>query len=345
MYKLIQIEDKNIWNSFLEAQEKTANFLQSWKWATFLKTKSKTYTVAITDKRNNILFTTVLSTENIKFTKKAYLHSSHGPIFLESLDNKKKKKVLKYFRKNIIGFLNKKNIAFIILESNLENTENNIKIFKKWKKTNIHLQPSDSLIITINYTEEELLSKMHHKTRYNIRLAKKKGVKIIWDEDGKRFKDWYQIMQSTAKRQKIRLLNKSHYLNLIKNKTLTLVLAEFENKIVAGNLLSLTKPTAVYVHGGSDYNYRKLMAPYLLQWESILKAKENNCTNYDFWGVNVDNKNPQWAGISRFKSAFNPEIKFISYLSSYVYIYKPFYYHFNGLLNKLRQLKKFVLSR
>jgi len=343
-YSLKNWTDKDSWNNFLLSQKKTGNFLQSWEWGEFLSHKNKIFRLGITNKKNKLILIVQLNKENIKFTKKYYLYAAYGPIWKENLSLKEKQNSLKYLEKELKQFINDKNLAYLLFESNLEKTPENLKIFKNWKKEKNTLQPSDTLIIPIHFKEEELLAKMHHKTRYNIRLAKKKGVKIIWDKKGKYFEDWYKIMQLTAKRQKIRLLNKTHYLNLIKENTLTLILAEFENKIIAGNLLSLKKPTAVYVHGGSDYNYRKLMAPYLLQWESILKAKENDCQFYDLWGVNVNNKNPQWAGITRFKSAFNPEIKFRSYISSYVFIYKAVYYYFNQFLNKLRQFKKFVLS-
>ena len=86
------------------------------------------------------------------------------------------------------------------------------------------------------------------------------------------------------------------------------IIIEFDGKIIAGNLLRFDKNMAVYVHGASSNQYRNLMPAYLLQWSAILKAKSLGIKYYDFWGVNVNNRNPKWAGISRFK--FNGYIKY-----------------------------------
>ena len=47
------------------------------------------------------------------------------------------------------------------------------------------------------------------------------------------------------------------------------------------------------------------MAPYVLQWFEITRAKNDGFKYYDFWGIapNDDPKHP-WAGVTRFKKGF-----------------------------------------
>ncbi len=55
---------------------------------------------------------------------------------------------------------------------------------------------------------------------------------------------------------------------------LKLYMAEYENKIIAANIVIHYGNTATYLHGASDNEYRNVMAPYLLQWQAILDAKK-----------------------------------------------------------------------
>lgn len=343
-YKIQTIKSSSNWDNFIQNQ-KNANFLQSWQWGEFKKTENKKiYRLGLFENDKQV-GAWQLEKMSIKFSKKYYLYGAYTPIFLDNLKLNEKKAVLKYFTENLQKFVSQKNLAFIILESNLQENSANQKVFANWQKSTEELQPSDTLIIPINKEQNELLKNMHKKTRYNIRLSKRKGVQTIWDKKGKYFEEWFKIMQSTAQRHKIRLLPKKHYKDLIKSQTLNLIVAKFNNEIIAGNLVSLYPPTAVYVHGASLSKYRNVMGTYLLQWESILKAKEHNCKNFDFWGINVDNKHPNWQGITRFKKGFNPEVTPTSYIGTYCYKFKNLYYYLYKFNNYLRKIKKFVLTR
>jgi lipid II:glycine glycyltransferase (peptidoglycan interpeptide bridge formation enzyme) len=94
-----------------------------------------------------------------------------------------------------------------------------------------------------------------------------------------------------------------------------LYLAEYNNKIIAANIVLYFGDLAVYLHGASSNEYRNVMAPYLLQWRQILEAKKMGYRKYDFWGIESSSKfNPEysgqssklnsWSGITRFKKGF-----------------------------------------
>jgi lipid II:glycine glycyltransferase (peptidoglycan interpeptide bridge formation enzyme) len=62
------------------------------------------------------------------------------------------------------------------------------------------------------------------------------------------------------------------------------------------------------------------MAPFLLQWGAVLKAKERGMKWYDFWGI--DEK--KWSGVTRFKKRFGG--KEVSYPPASDLVLSKFWY-------------------
>ena len=171
------------------------------------------------------------------------------------------------------------------------------------------VQPQNNWLLDLDGTEEGILARMKQKTRYNIRLAQKKGVKIKVSDDSKQIDRLFALAQETAERNDIKTHPKSYYLKMIemlaRQKMAKLYQAEYNQKILAVNLMLSFGDTATYLHGGSSNEYRNVMAPYLLHWQAILDAKKEGKKYYDFGGVAPENEsNHKWAGISRFKRSF-----------------------------------------
>jgi lipid II:glycine glycyltransferase (peptidoglycan interpeptide bridge formation enzyme) len=181
-----------------------------------------------------------------------------------------------------------------------------------------NIQPSKTLILNIEKTEQELLRQMHYKTRYNIGLAEKKGILIKKDKN--KFEDFWRLIQETTKRDGFRPHPKEYYRKMLKISDVELFLADFKNKIIAANIVVFYEKQAIYLHGASDYEQRNLMAPFLLQWSQILEAKKRGCTEYDFWGINEK----KWPGVTRFKKGFGGYE--ISYPGAYDLVFQPMWY-------------------
>ena len=197
------------------------------------------------------------------------------------------------------------------------------KPFKK--STNI--QPRKTLILDITKSEEELLKQTHHKTRYNIRLAEKKGVLVKKDKN--KFADFWKLIQQTTKRDGFWPHPKEYYKKMIEISGVELFLAIYKDEVIAANIVVFYKKTAIYLHGASDYKYRNLMAPHLLQWQQILEAKKQGCTEYDFWGINEK----KWPGVTRFKKGFNG--KEVIYPGAYDLIFQPMWYRVYKIARKI----------
>lgn len=217
----------------------------------------------------------------------------------------------------------KEKAIFLKLEFKDNIDKKNLKGFKK----SYNIQFQKTIILDIRKSEQELLKSFHQKTRYNIRLAQKKNIKI--KRDKKYFKDFWILIQKTAQRDNFHTHLENHYKNLLKIPGIELFVAEIDNKIISANIVLFYKNQAIYLHGASDYNYRNLMAPYLLQWEQIKEAKKKGCVKYDFWGI--DEK--KWPGVTRFKKGFKG--KEIKYPCAYDLVFNDFWYKIYKIAKKL----------
>lgn len=225
------------------------------------------------------------------------------------------------------------------------------------------VQPREILCMDISASEEELLSGMKPKTRYNVRLAEKKGVKIIASREEKYQDRFIELVAETARRAGIRPHPKSHYkrmFNTFPEEAMQLYSAEYEGKVIAANMVVFYGDTAIYLHGGSSNEYRNVMAPFLLQWRAIRDAKERGCKWYDFGGVaiatadktqvstqmkrgqeRIPNSKFQipnsWSGITKFKQGFCPKTEPVRFPGTYDIVLSRSRYVLYRVLSRLKR--------
>ena len=137
------------------------------------------------------------------------------------------------------------------------------------------------------------------------------------------------MLQDTAKRGRFKIHPEEHYEKMLKISGMELFVAEYQNKIIAANIVLFYGKRAIYLHGASDYEYRNLMAPYLLQWHQILEAKKQGRNEYDFWGI--DEK--KWPGVTRFKKGFSG--KEIFYPGAYDLVFQPLWYRIYKIARRI----------
>lgn len=191
------------------------------------------------------------------------------------------------------------------------------------------VQPRFVFRLELNKSSEELLSDMASKTRYNIRYAKRKGVVIKDDCTLEDLKEFYNILEITAIRDKFGIRDYVYFENmwkyLVENGYGKLFMAEYEGRYIAGTLALISGDTVWYTYGASDNVYRNRQPNYRLQWAMIKWALENGCSMYDFRGVSgdLDEDNPLF-GLYRFKKGFNGE--FTEFIGEYDLVINKFYY-------------------
>lgn len=201
------------------------------------------------------------------------------------------------------------------------------------------VQPKSTWVLDISKSEEELLADMKQKTRYNIRLATKKKIIIRTSNEPKDIEFFFNLAQETAKRNKINTHPKNYYVKMMKSlsehNAIKLYLAEYEGKTIAANLMLYFGRIVTYLHGGSNSEFRNLMAPYLLHWQAIQDAKKEGYQIYDFGGVSPENEaDHKWAGISRFKRGFGG--KQIDSVGTSDLVYNNFWYNIYKIARKFR---------
>lgn len=216
------------------------------------------------------------------------------------------------------------------------------KIFKnKIKKSPHDMQPRENFIIDISLSEDELFKNMKSKTRYNVKIAKKNGVKIFSTNNHLYLKQFFDLVNKTAERKNVNFHSFSHYEKMWKTlpkNNIKLYLAELNGKIIASNLVTFYNGVATYLHGGFDGEFKKFMAPFLLQWECILEAKKNGCRWYDFGGVYSNSKDSGKVGITRFKKGFSPKTEFFQTEGSYDIVFSSLKYNLYKFLQKFKNI-------
>ncbi|MDR2909489.1 MAG: peptidoglycan bridge formation glycyltransferase FemA/FemB family protein [Oscillospiraceae bacterium] len=155
-------------------------------------------------------------------------------------------------------------------------------------------------------SEDEILAGMKQKTRYNIRVAIKKGVEIrVMGKEA--LGDFTRLMAVTGERDGFTVRSAAYFARMLEalGGSVKLYMAYLEGKAVAGAVTSNYAGKCCYLYGASDNENRNAMPTYLLQWEMIREAIRSGCTLYDFQGVsgNLSEDNPLY-GLYKFKSGF-----------------------------------------
>lgn len=171
-----------------------------------------------------------------------------------------------------------------------------IDLEKPWQENKTR-QPRQTLLLDLTKSEDALLAQMKPKTRYNIRLAARKGVKVFsWNypESLDYLPYFLQQTKETNLRDQISSHHDDYYKSVLeelgKEKMASLVVAFFEDKPICSMILIRHAGTATYLFGASTDDNRETMATYLIQWEAIKLAKAAGDKVYDFWGVRVDER-------------------------------------------------------
>jgi len=377
---------KSYSEEFIQTNSPDGGFLQSNEWQKFQESVGrKTFTISENNFHANII-------EHVLPMVGKYLYIPRGPIICHpersegSLDSSRSLSALGGLgMTETINLAKRENISWIRFDANDQEILEIIskaKLFQnqssalKIRKAPHDMQPREIFLIDISKSEEQLLAEMKPKTRYNIKVAQKHGIKIITCHpersvaeskdligvDSSRslsafgglgmtdryLKDFLRLIKITTKRDKITLHPDEYYRKMFKTipaENIKLYVAEYDGKIIAANINIFFGKTATYLHGASDHNYRNYMAPYLLQWQAMLDAKAAGCDKYDLGGISTNyelNTNIRitnsWAGITRFKAGFSTTTEPLKFPGSYDIVINPFKYNLYKILQRIKAL-------
>ncbi len=236
---------------------------------------------------------------------------------------------------------------FVRIEPNLQDEERSLPdqllVEMGYRPVDRPIQPRRTIMVDIAGTEDEILSRMKQKTRYNIRLAERKGVRVRqggWDD----LPAFVQLMEATGGRQEFGVHSAAYYRmvydQFAAHDRVGLLVAEYAGQMLAAVMVFTLGPTAWYLYGASSDEERQRMPAYLLQWEAMRWAKARGCTQYDLWGVpdedeerleaGFTNRSDGLWGVYRFKRGFGGRL--IRWAGAYDRVLnRPLYRLFNRL--------------
>lgn len=198
-----------------------------------------------------------------------------------------------------------------------------------WKYSSDQIQFKNTVLIDLSPSEEELLGRMKQKTRYNVRLAEKKGVALRVGKSAD-LGMLYKMYAETSVRDGFVIRDEEYYQTVwqmfmangqpsISPLELPVaadvlpfaepLIAEVDHEPVAAIFVFYFARRAYYVYGMSRDLHREKMPAYLLQWEAIKRAKSRGCAIYDLWGApdEFDERNSMW-GVYRFKEGLGGKV-------------------------------------
>lgn len=211
-----------------------------------------------------------------------------------------------------------------------------------------------SFILNLEPDDEELLANMHHKTRYNIRVARKKGVKVeeMSSKDG--VEVFLKLNAATTKRQRFHLHNDDYFRDMwdvLGEAGVMRVLVgrgcgSDDGGVVSNSgenveplcawILFEWKDCLYYPYGASSDKYRNLMTSNLVAWEAIQLGKRLGCKSLDLWGslgTDPDFSHP-WAGFHRFKLGYGGDL--VELVGSWDLVLNPVMYWVLHVGDKVR---------
>jgi peptidoglycan pentaglycine glycine transferase (the first glycine) len=223
-------------------------------------------------------------------------------------------------------------------------------IHRGWVYSSDQIQFRNTVLIDLQPSEAEMLAHMKQKTRYNIRLAEKKGVsvRVGTAED---FPMLYRMYAETSVRDGFVIRDQDYYQtvwmtflqpsNVHGQPSVVPLIAEVDNEPVAGLFLFMFAGRAFYVYGMSLEIHREKMPTYLLQWEAMKHAKTAGCTIYDLWGApeKFDETDSMW-GVYRFKEGLGGGV--LRTLGAWDYAPNKFWYRmYSEIIPRLLDVMRF----
>lgn len=192
-----------------------------------------------------------------------------------------------------------------------------------------HLQPGRTVKVPLG-DDDAILKQMHQKTRYNVRLAQRRGVTIQRHcAEPAAIDQFYELMLDTANRNEFGVHSRAYYADFMQTfgDDAVLLSAQLANGALAAVLMAAKFGSeGIYMYGASSTEHRADGAAFLMQFEAMRWARDHGCQTYDLWGIperdpaSVQTDDPgaiagtkgdDWRGLYRFKTGFGGDI--ISY--------------------------------
>lgn len=325
-YRKVAKKDKLVFNKL------APHPLQMWEWGEFRETtgvKVVRYGIFKKGKLVEPIQITIHSLGilglNIGYLPKGYMPSAELTKLLREVAKEQKCIFIKLEPKVEKSKLNKQRRGFLKRNGYVKGRS----LFTKYN-FELDLKPS----------KEVLKKNMKSKTRYNVKLAKRKEVKVSIDNSKEAFEEYIRLTEETTKRQGFYAHSPEYHRNMWKvlsrAKIARLMKAEYDGEILTTWILFSHNDTMYYPYGASSRENREVMANNLVMWEAIKLAKREGYKYFDMWGAlgNKPNKSDPWYGFHKFKEGYGA--RHVEYVGTYDLVTMPLMYPLFRVVEKLR---------
>ena len=346
---------KEEWNKFIaenggpSSREDTkghGSFLQSYEWGNLQQMSGYDVTRVIVKEDGRIMLAAQIFKHALPLGK-SYLYIPYGPVFNLSQTGRDRE-VFDFFVVELKKLASKESgIIFLKIEMDSPFTKAKPMSYiglalVGFRKSAKDIQARETMIIDLTSSEDDILARMKQKTRYNIKVAQKHGVKIVSLDSGAMDpKIFVSLLEETAKRNDFRTHGGKYYFNMMdlflgkpvspraNSLSQKLYFAYYKGDLAAAALVGFFGGRATFLHGASSGQYRNIRAPYLLHWEIMRDAKRLGFAEYDFWGIVTPrtdkNQVKKWLGFSRFKEGFGGRVA--EYPGAYDLVFDKLWYN------------------
>jgi len=338
--RLHDITDRPSWNAFVQRHApRSGSFLQTAEWGSFqARVGKRVVRVGFFDRENAFSSDQmVMSAQALEYALPMwmrYLYIPRGPLVAGAVFD------TDAYIRALRELGEREGAMFVRFEPP---TESATPMAWKGLARTHEVQPAHTFITDISQGEERMLTGMHQKTRYNIRLAEKKGVEVEIGQGS--FNEVWEMFRHTGFRGAFHLHPRAYYETMLSEldggfARAYLAVARYKEQALAANIMIDSAGTRTYLHGASSNEHRNLMAPYLLHWRLMQDAHRAGLRWYDWWGVApaTAGEHHPWSGITRFKLGFGGSR--VSYPGTFDLVLQPTKYHlYHTLRHILRKVR------
>jgi lipid II:glycine glycyltransferase (peptidoglycan interpeptide bridge formation enzyme) len=308
--KIFKSYEREIWNDFV-ATHPESPVLQTFEWGEIKSLYGwKPLRLGVIDNGELRAGVSILKRE-IPLIKRSIFYAPRGPVVdfkdLEAFDLLIKAVKYKADQHKAIVFkmdpdLSEKNVGAVLA-------------VKKAGFDFVHkqIQPRTTFVLDLEPSLKSILMGFDEKTRYNVRLADKRGVTVVEDASVEGVNEFYRIFQETAHRDVFLIHPLSYYQRvrevLVESGKGTVFFAYYQGVPIAAVFNFAFGRKVWYMYGASLSKYRNVMPNHALHWHVIKWAKENGYKKYDLWGVpSSPSPDHPLFGVYRFKRGFGGKL-------------------------------------
>jgi lipid II:glycine glycyltransferase (peptidoglycan interpeptide bridge formation enzyme) len=331
------------WDRFVAAAP-SCPILQSWEWGEVKAAQGwEPIRLAIKDDQKMIAAASILK-RKLPYIGKSIFYVPRGPV-CDFNDSEALNFLLKAIKEKA------REHQALLLKIDPEIEEEKTSTIKILSKNGFHVQkkqvqPRATIFLDLTKSLDELLMSFEEKTRYNIRLSEKKGVRVAEEATSRGVDIFYEQYRETARRDEFLIHPKIYYqkvLECLNQKNLARIFVAYLDKTPIASVWIFCFGSRIwYMYGASSSEHRNVMPNHALHWEVIKWAKVHGYKIYDLWGIPANpQENHPLLGVYRFKKGFNG--KLMKFAGAMDLVYNPiFYFLFDKGLNLYKNLRSLL---